>query len=243
MLYYKIIVDLKIVGVATSNNFFRYLPAHFMLERTSQENAEYIESNNHLYHAKWMQPIQTEAYLYEVANIISIDEEEYNILVPAIENAPIDIEDEETPIDIDVLPDPIDEETFNFVRNSKINQMSNACRTTIESGFDLDLRGETHHFSLTTQDQLNLMNLSAMIQTQDLIPYHADGEETLFYSADEINQIIAAANQFKIYQTTYYNALKTYINALETIEEIAAIEYGVTIPEEYKSDVLRMLEQ
>ena len=113
----------------------------------------------------------------------------------------------------------------------------------IESGFDLDLRGETHHFSLTTQDQLNLMNLSTMIQTQDLIPYHADGEETLFYSAEEIKEIIAAANQFKIYQTTYYNALKTYINALETIEEISAIEYGITIPEEYKSDVLRMLEQ
>jgi hypothetical protein len=40
--------------------------------------------------------------------------------------------------------------------------MSYICRTTIESGIDLEMRGEIKHFSLTTQDQLNLMSLSAM---------------------------------------------------------------------------------
>jgi len=37
MNYYKIIKDLNIVGVATSSDFFCYLPAHFMLERSTQE--------------------------------------------------------------------------------------------------------------------------------------------------------------------------------------------------------------
>jgi hypothetical protein len=128
------------------------------------------------------------------------------------------------------------------MRDTKINQMSKACRTTIESGFDLDLRGETHHFSLTTQDQLNLMSLSAIAQTQSLIPYHADGEECTFYTPEEINEIIAAAASFKNYQLAYYNALKTYINTLDSIEAIAAIEYGTPVPDEYKSDVLRVLE-
>jgi len=40
--------------------------------------------------------------------------------------------------------------------------MSRACRQTIEAGFDLIIRGETKHFSLTTQDQLNLMSISSM---------------------------------------------------------------------------------
>ena len=120
--------------------------------------------------------------------------------------------------------------------------MSYACRITIEQGFDLDLRGETHHFSLTTQDQLNLMSLSALAQTQSLIPYHADGEECTFYTAEEIKQIIDAAASFKNYQLAYHNALKAYVNALETIEDIATIEYGTPIPDEYKSDVLMVLE-
>lgn len=75
------------------------------------------------------------------------------------------------------------------------------------------------------------------------IPYHADGQICRFYTAAEINQIVSAATQFKIYQTTYYNALKNYINSLDTIEEIAAITYGTSLPEEYKSEVLKALEE
>ena len=116
------------------------------------------------------------------------------------------------------------------------------CRNTIEAGFDLELRGETKHFSLATQDQLNLMSLNVMAQTQSLIPYHADGEECDFYTAEEINEIIDTANAFKIYHTTYYNALKGYINSLETIEDIAAVTYGMEIPEEYQTNVLKALE-
>ena len=81
-----------------------------------------------------------------------------------------------------------------------------------------------------------------MAQTNSMLPYHADGEEVNFYAAEEIEEIAEAANAHKIYHTTYYNALKAYINALSTIEEIGAIEYGVEIPEEYKTDVLKALE-
>ena len=242
MNYYKIIKNLNIVGVATSSDFFHYLPAHFMLERSTQEQAEYIEANKRLYHAQWMQPIKTTNYTYELADIISIDEEEYNILVPAVENAPIEIE-EEAPVIPEASSDPIDNATLEFVRTSKIAEMSNTCRATIEGGFDLELRGEIHHFSLDTQDQLNLISLSVMAQTQELIPYHADGESCIFYTAEEIQQIVTTATTFKIYHTTYYNALKGYINSLETIEKISAIVYGTPIPEEYKTDVLKALEE
>jgi hypothetical protein len=86
------------------------------------------------------------------------------------------------------------------------------------------------------------MSLNVIAQTQNIIPYHCDGETCIFYSAEEINQIIAAATAHKIYHTTYYNALKSYINSLETIEDIAAITYGTPIPDEYKSEVLKVID-
>ena len=133
------------------------------------------------------------------------------------------------------------EASLEYVRESKLNEMSRACRTTIEGGFDLDLGAETSHFSLDTQDQLNLITLSALADTQAQVPYHADGETCKFYSASQMKQIVAAATQFKIYHTTYYNALKNYINSLDSIEDIAAITYGIAIPDQYQSDVLKAI--
>ena len=241
MSYYKIIVDTSIIGVCTSANCLSFETKYASLGRATDEQAEYMECKDHLYHALWMQPVKTNLYPYTMANIISIGEQEYNALVPA--STPIPVEEDEI-IPEPVIPvNPIDELTLEYVRTTKISEMSYACRTTIEAGFDLELRGEMHHFSLDTQDQLNLISLSAMAQTQSLIPYHADGEACIFYTSEEIGEIVETATAFKIYHTTYYNALKGYINALDSIEAISAITYGTEIPEEYKSDVLRALEQ
>lgn len=243
MKYYKIIIDDKIVGAVSSTNFIKYSPITESFLRSNENNGEFVNWKSKIYRDTWMQPVPFTIDFIQ-ALILNITEEEYNILSEAfITNDEIEYEREEQEEYIEPeYIDPIDVNTIEFVRTSKIQEMSSACRAAIESGFNLNLRGETHHFSLTTQDQLNIMNLSILVQTQELIPYHADGEETTFYTAEEINQIIAAATQFKTYQTTYYNALKTYINALDTIEDIAAITYGTPIPEEYKSDVLKVLE-
>lgn len=247
MKYYKIIQDNNFIGVACSNDFKRYQLRHNCYVSATEAYGEFIGYNGKLYRSTWMPPVPNESSAsYEQAIIIEITEEEYNIYYEAIENNEeiiINTDDDLNPVPVIIDIDPADDVSIEFVRSSKLNEMSYICRTTIEAGFDLELRGETHHFSLSTQDQLNLMSLSIMAQTQDLIPYHADGEEVIFYSADEINQIVSAATDLKVYNTSYYNALKSYINALETIEEITAIEYGVSIPDEYKSDVLNILEQ
>jgi len=130
----------------------------------------------------------------------------------------------------------------DYLREAKIAEMSSACRQAIENGIDIIAQDKMRHFSLTTQDQLNLMSLNVMAQTQDIIPYHADGEQCIYYTAEEIKQIVAAANSHKIWHTTYYNALKAYINSLETIEEISAITYGTPIPDEFKTEVLKVIE-
>lgn len=242
MKYYKIIKDNTFIGVVTSDNFVRYQQKHGVFISTTERRGEFIEYNNKLYRGTWMTPSSSNTEgLYEIADIIEITEEKYNEFKTAIENNATIFDNEEqvpkiTPID------PIEQLSFEFILNNKLEELSTNCRLTIENGFDLELRGEIRHFSLTTQDQLNLMNLNMLAQTQQLIPYHADGEACEFYTPNEINEIIAAANTFKNYQIAYNNSLKAYVNALESVEEISAITYGTPIPEEYKTDVLKVLE-
>ena len=117
--------------------------------------------------------------------------------------------------------------------------MSRSCFEVITNGIDVELSdGNTYHFSLTVEDQLNLITISSMIsEGQSTLPYHADGEQCVFFSADDMLKVIETATNFKTYHTTYFNSLKTYILALETIDEIKSVYYGVDIPEEYQSPV------
>ena len=247
MKYYKLINNNEFVCVASSDDFVYYNHTTQCFLTSNETSGHFITNNGKLYRDYWMTPLVDCHCPFINVKITEITEEEFQTLLNAvINNQEIQPIIDDPPITIyPELPEQLEEEpdvTLTFIKISKVNEMSAACRTIIENGFDLELRGKTYHFSLTTQDQLNLMNLSIMAQTENLIPYHADGEECIFYSADEINQIISAANTFKNYQLAYYNALKAYINDLDTIEAIAAIEYGTPIPDEYKSDVLMVLE-
>lgn len=241
MEYYKMLQNDNIIGVVTSKQFMRYTPVTNCLVRCEKERGQYITYKNKLYRDSWLNPI-TININYEEAFIQIISKEEYLILFEAFKtNEIIKVEEPEE----EIQPEPIQEEvniTLEFIRSSKIAEMSHACRTTIENGFDTNIRGETKHFSLDTQDQINLINLGMMAETEEQLPYHADGEDVIFYTAAEIKHIISEANDFKIYQTTYYNALKGYINSLNTIEEISSITYGIQIPDEYKTEVLEEIE-
>ena len=139
----------------------------------------------------------------------------------------------------DIVPEPSEEERLQERKDKKINQMSRRCSEVITEGVDVELSdGNTYHFSLTVEDQLNLITISAMIaEGQTVLPYHADGEQCVFFSAEDMLKVIDTATDFKTYHTTYFNSLKTYILALETIEEVESLYYGVDIPEEYQSPV------
>lgn len=245
MKYYKLINDNTIIGVINSNNFIRYQIINKLFIGANEDTGEFVDYNGQLYRALWMKPIQYNPPIkYKIIEIVQISEEEYNILTPAIENYPIEIEE----VQDEIIPTNINQQediTLEFVKSSKIAEMSRTCNQVIEAGFDLQLSdGNIHHFSLTTQDQINLISLGSMAANgMEAIPYHADGEICRFYTAEEITTILAQATAFKIYHTTYYNALKNYINSLDTIEAIAAITYGIELPEEYQSEVLKSLQQ
>lgn len=245
MTYYKLINGASFVGIATQHNFRMFQQKHKILLACDEESAQYIECNDSFYRADWMVPVITDIISYETVDVISIDEDEYNILLEAVESGEEIIpEPEPSEPDIDIPPvDENEEVTIEYVKAMKLAEMSNTCNTVITKGFDAVLSdGETHHFSLTTQDQLNLITLSTMLASgKTAIPYHADNELCKFYSADDISTIITSATTFKTYQVSYFNALKAYIESINTIEEISAITYGIEIPADYQSDVLKYL--
>lgn len=244
MNYYKLISGTNIVGIATSLDFRRFQKKHRIILICDEQSAEYVQYKDILYHDKWMLPIATDLYKYESAEVIQIDEQEYNTLKAALETEDEIVIEPETPVEEEPeYVDPNEVITVDYVKSVKIAEMSNTCNKVITNGFDVILSdGNSYHFSLTTQDQLNLITLSSMIASGETqIPYHADGELCRFYSAEDINTIITTATQFKTYQVSYFNALKAYIESMTDIETIGAVVYGIEIPAEHQSDVLKVL--
>ena len=242
MLYYKLINGTTFVGIATSLDMRRYQHKHRILLVCDESKAQYVQCNDKCYHARWMLPINTNQVVYDTAEVIQISKEEYDILFETIEaGKDIVIEPEQEVIEEEIVTEP--DVTIEFVKTSKIAEMNNKCNKTIIAGFDAVLSdGKVYHFSLTTQDQLNLITLSTMLDSgETAIPYHADGELCRFYSAADIKTILETATQFKTYHVSYFNSLKSYILSLDKIESVRAIVYGISIPPEYQSDVLKVL--
>lgn len=253
MKYYKILQDENFIGVISSDNFKKYYRRGNFLGPATEETGQLVLYKDKYYRDTWMKSAIMLNYIYELAQIFQISEEEYNNLYEIIESSeePLDQEElneliiEEVPEEEEiVIRDPLDDITVEEMKRLKIKEMSRTCNKTIEAGFDITLSNEIHHFSLTVQDQLNLISLSSMA-TQGIphIPYHADGELCKYYTPEEINAIVNQGTYFKTYHTTYFNGLKAYINSLETIEEINAITYGTPLPEEYQTDVWKELNQ
>lgn len=130
-----------------------------------------------------------------------------------------------------------------ITQESVIDAMREACAAAITSGVDVSLRdGSIHHFSLTLEDQMNLMSLQALMDAgAETVPYHADGEDCRYYSAEDFHTITQAATMWKMYQESYFNSLRGYIQSLKRAEDLEAVRYGMEIPEAFQTDVLRQL--
>ena len=245
MNYYKLINQTDFIGIATQIDLRRYQKRNNTLLVCVEDDSQYIQFADNLYHDNWMNPVITDRFVYENISVVQIDEDEYNTLLTAVEKGEeIEIEQEQNePIEETPIINPIEEATLDYLKEAKISEMSYECNKTITSGFDVVLSdGNTYHFSLTTQDQLNLITLSSLIANGETqIPYHADGELCRFYSAEDINTIITTATQFKTYHVSYFNALKMYINSLKRKKTVAAVRYGIAIPEEHQSEVLKTM--
>lgn len=141
----------------------------------------------------------------------------------------------------EILPPEPYEPTLVELQAAKKREISQACETAIYSGVDVKLSDRsTEHFSLTEHDQLNLFGKQVQLAAgAEQLEYHSDGQPCRYYSAADMQTIIAAAMQHVSYHTTYCNAVNMWIAGCESTEEVQAIYYGADVPEEYQSDVLK----
>lgn len=131
---------------------------------------------------------------------------------------------------------PMTDEMLVLFQKAKRNELRNICNTMIENGIDVKTSHsgeETEHFSLDNYDQTNISNMFySVLAGVDEYPYHADGKECTVYTKEDIISIYVEAQSVITYHTTYNNMLRALVNRTEDADKLAAITYGMELPED-----------
>lgn len=115
-------------------------------------------------------------------------------------------------------------EPIKNVISQKKQELSAACEKIIVAGVDVG----NAHYSLTIEDQANILALTPLAQAGSSVFYHQDGEMCREYSSQEFNEIVTAATVFKTLQTTYCNLLMRQVETMTDADEVKAVKYGIT---------------
>ncbi len=211
MKYYKIIKNKEFIGVGTTLNLRRFQNKHQIILICNETQVQYIQLGDILYRANWMWPETTGSVKYEIADVIRIEKDEYDLLLKAVETNEEIVIEEEPIVEIEhvIVEDP----TIDYVRTSKIAELKHHCNKEITNGVNIKLSdGETRHFSMSLEDQINLLTMA----------YLADES---VYSIEDMKIIIAETNVFKNYHIAKFKQLKDRVNSLNTIQEVSAVNY------------------
>lgn len=122
-------------------------------------------------------------------------------------------------IDVVATSEPIDK-----VISQKKTELSEECEKVIVAGVDI---GDAH-YSLTIEDQANILAWMAVAQTGKAVPYHQDGQPCRIYTAEEFMEVANAAVAFKTAQITYCNLLMRQVEVMTDADEVKAVQYGIT---------------
>ena len=120
--------------------------------------------------------------------------------------------------------DEINSDAFPDIISQKKSELSAECERTIVAGVDIG----DEHYSLTIEDQANILAWMAVAQTGKAVPYHSDGNPCVIYSAEDFLKVANAAVAFKTAQTTYCNLLMRQVEVMTDVDEVKAVKYGVT---------------
>lgn len=121
----------------------------------------------------------------------------------------------EEEINADTLPDIIIQ---------KKAELSTECEKAIVAGVDV---GEAH-YSLTIEDQANILAWMTVAQTGKAVPYHQNGQPCRIYSPEEFLEVANAAVVHKTHHTTYCNLLMRQVEAMTDVDDVKAVQYGIT---------------
>lgn len=139
--------------------------------------------------------------------------------------------------DIEYVP------TLDDVKEEKILSLNSEQQSAIAEGFDITLtNGTVEHFTLTERDQTSLIGLQTLVMSgAESIPWHTSdhSEHCRYYSNADMSLIVSKALQFVTYHVTYFRDLRIYVNSMVDKESVNAAYYGMYVPEEYQSEVLK----
>lgn len=120
--------------------------------------------------------------------------------------------------------DEINTDAFPDIISQKKSELSTACEKSIILGVDVD----DAHYSLTIEDQANILAWMAVAQTGKAVPYHQDGQPCRVYTAEEFLEVANAAVVHKTHHTTYCNLLMRQVEAMTDVGDVKAVQYGIT---------------
>lgn len=121
--------------------------------------------------------------------------------------------------------------TVDEYKDVYIGKFGEACQEKIFAGVDVETEYGLEHFSATFTDQSNIKTLSDTAMNFKIsLPYHADSSQCKIYTCTDIVKIYCAIQKLILSETTYCNALNTYVRSLETKAEIASVSYGQELP-------------
>jgi ribosome biogenesis protein Nip4 len=135
-----------------------------------------------------------------------------------------------------------DESALMKAKNEKLRMLSGNCKNKITAGFTVELSDGKQSFKLTTEDQLNLVQIENQLNSgESYFVYHATNQPCKLYSKEDMSKVVRAFRKHVLYHTTYYNMAKQYIKSLTDIEKVNLFSYGVDISETVEDAVLRQI--
>jgi hypothetical protein len=132
----------------------------------------------------------------------------------------------------------IEHNRSHTIKEIKLEELSGASNAVIVAGFE-HVDGE--HYSMTIEDQMNILTLSLSAAQGSSVLYHADGKPCRVYSAQDFSELAQLANAHITYHTTYFNMLKQWVLRTETVEGLLEITYGAQLPEDLASAMTEIL--
>lgn len=220
---YKVIQDDKVLDVIKHPNFIRFLASGHIAMTDKNSAQGLIGSDNETLYC--FTPIKDREL--PVVRLKKITEEEFSRLDSLLNSGKVV---------------SADETSLSKAKREKLATLSNDCKNKITAGFTIRLSDCTQSFKLTTEDQINLMQIENQITTgEEYFIYHATNMPCKIYSKEDMYKIVRAFRKHVLYHTTYYNVVKQYINSLTDIEAINMFYYGLDISDTVSDVILKQI--
>lgn len=133
MLDYKIVQNNTVIGVCTSSDLRVFQQKHQILLLCYEDDAQYICVDDRYYHDMWMKPITTDKVPYEMAEVVVIEEEEYERLKALLDDEEEVVEEtpEEPPVE-EPVEEPSPEPEERVLSRVELMEQNKAMQTQID---------------------------------------------------------------------------------------------------------------